>query len=108
MNIMDISEGKQSLQKIQELERQIEASLDHVRQQANDIVFAAKTKAEEMIRHKEKRLASLRQSLTDIGSKGKTSLQKVESTDVQIDQTLIQNLAKDLFNLLIKEEVTEL
>ncbi len=99
---MDISEGKQALQKIQELEKQIEARLALVQKEANDSVASAKSKAEEMVLHKQKKLSALHQSLTDFRCKEKIPVQSLESPEIQANHKLVQSLANDLFKLLIK------
>ena len=69
---MDISEGKQTLKKIKDMETQIETHLNQVRKEAKDIVSAAKAKAEGMVEHKENDLAALRQSFTAFKERKKT------------------------------------
>jgi|TARA_B100000315_G_C14262224_1_gene444733 vacuolar-type H+-ATPase subunit H len=99
---MDISEGKQTLKKIKDIETQIEAGLNQFRKEAKDIVSAAKAKAEGMVKQKEKDLAALRQSFTTFKDRKKTLPQNIDPVDIQTDHKLIQTLAKDLFKLLIK------
>jgi|TARA_B100000315_G_scaffold5_1_gene10 vacuolar-type H+-ATPase subunit H len=99
---MDISEGKQTLKKIKDIETQIETHLNQVRKEAKDIVFAAKTKAEGMFKQKEKDLATLRQSFEAFKESKKTLPQNIEPGNIQTDHKLIEALAEDLFKLLIK------
>ena len=99
---MDISEGKQTLKKIKDIETQIETHLNQIRKEAKDIVSAAKAKAEGMVKQKENDLAALRQSFTAFKDKKKTLPQNIEPGNVQTDHKLIQTLAEDLFKLLIK------
>lgn len=99
---MDISEGKEALQKIQELEKQIETHLDQMRREAKDIVSTARIKAEELVREKEKKLAALHKSLTGFSFIKKSEPQNTESSNIEIDQDLIQNLAEDFLKLLTR------
>jgi len=88
-----------ALEKIQEVENQIQDDLEKARREAREIIEKARLKAEEMVKQKEKELSRVHSALVE-PIVGQARMGSDEGPEIEIDGKLLRDLAQDLIKLI--------